>query len=120
MHLPQFEYYTPTSAEDACSFLARHKGEALPLAGGTDLFVKMKHRRVVPGFLVNLKNIPGMDYIEYDEKKGLRIGALTTIQSLKNSVAIKRHYGVLAQAAAVESSVQIRNMATLGGNIDRK
>jgi len=117
MHLPQFEYFVPTSAEEACSFLARHQGDALPLAGGTDLLVKMKHRRVVPGFLVNLKNIPGMDEIEYDEEKGLRIGALATIQSLKNSVIIKRHFKVLAQAAGVESSVQIRNVATLGGNI---
>jgi carbon-monoxide dehydrogenase medium subunit len=117
MHLPQFEYFVPTSAEEACSFLARHQGDALPLAGGTDLLVKMKHRRVVPGFLVNLKNIPGMDDIEYDEEKGLRIGALATIQSLKNSVIIKRHFKVLAQAAGVESSVQIRNVATLGGNI---
>ncbi len=117
MHLPQFEYFVPTSAEEACSFLARHKGDALPLAGGTDLLVKMKHRRVVPGFLVNLKNIPGMDDIEYDEEKGLRIGALATIQSLKNSVIIKRHFKILAQAAGVESSVQIRNVATLGGNI---
>ena len=117
MHLPQFEYYVPTSAEEACSFLASHKGQALPLAGGTDLFVRMKQRRLVPGFLVNLKNIPGMDYIEYDEEKGLRIGALATIQSLKNSVTIKRHFKVLAEAAGVESSVQIRNMATIGGNI---
>jgi CO/xanthine dehydrogenase FAD-binding subunit len=117
MHLPQFEYYSPTSVEEACSILAKHREEAFPLAGGTDVLVKMKHRRVVPGFLVNLKNIPGMDVIEYDEDKGLRIGALVTIQSLKNSVVVKRHFKILAEAAGVESSVQIRNVATLGGNI---
>jgi aerobic carbon-monoxide dehydrogenase medium subunit len=58
-----------------------------------------------------------MDYITYDENEGLRIGALATIQSLKNSVTVKRHCSILAAAAAVESSVQIRNVATLGGNI---
>jgi CO/xanthine dehydrogenase FAD-binding subunit len=117
MHLPRFSYYAPTSTEEACSFLASHKGQALPLAGGTDLLVRMKQRRLVPGFLVNLKNIPGMDYIDYDEERGLRIGALATIQSMKNSVIIKRHFKVLAEAAGVESSVQIRNVATIGGNI---
>ena len=117
MHLPQFEYYVPTNVEEACSFLAGHKGQALPLAGGTDLLVKMKHRRVVPQYLVNLKNIPGLDGIDYDEEKGLRIGALSTIQSLKNSVTVKRRFKLLAEAAGVESSVQIRNVATIGGNI---
>ncbi len=117
MRLPRFEYVAPGTLKEACSFLAAHRGEAFPFAGGTDLLVKMKQRRIVPGFLVNLKHIPGMDSIEYDEDKGLRIGALATIQSLKNSVAIGRRFKVLAEAAAAESSVQIRNVATLGGNI---
>jgi carbon-monoxide dehydrogenase medium subunit len=55
--------------------------------------------------------------IDYDEEKGLRVGALATIQSLKNSVIIKRHFRILAEAAGAESSVQIRNVATIGGNI---
>jgi len=97
--------------------LAEHPKEALPLAGGTDLLVRMKQRRIVPRYVVNLKAIPGMDQITYDESEGLRIGALTAIQSLKNSVIVKRHFKILAQAAGVESSVQIRNVATLGGNI---
>ncbi len=117
MHLPQFEYYAPKSVEEACSLLAKHKGRALPLAGGTDLLVKMKHRRLVPECVINLKTIPDMDYIAYDEKDGLRIGALTTIQSIKNSLVIKRNYKILHQAAGAESSVQIRNRATIGGNI---
>ncbi len=117
MRLPRFEYLAPGTLEEACSFLAKYKEEAFAFAGGTDLFVKMKQRRIVPGFLVNLKHIPGMDFIEYDEDKGLRIGALATIQSLKNSSVVKRHYKILAEAAGVESSVQIRNIATLGGNI---
>jgi carbon-monoxide dehydrogenase medium subunit len=117
MHLPQFAYYAPKSVEEACSLLAKHKGSALPLAGGTDLLVKMKQRRIVPRYIVNLKAIRDMDTISYDESDGLRIGALATIQSLKNSVTVKRHCKILAQAAGVESSVQIRNVATLGGNI---
>lgn len=117
MRLPHFEYVTPGTLDEACSLLAEHPKEALALAGGTDLLVKMKQRRIVPRYLVNLRTISGMDFITYDENDGLRIGALTTIQSLKNSVTVKRHYKILAQAAGVESSVQIRNVATLGGNI---
>ena len=117
MRLPHFEYFTPKTLKEACSLLAAHRQEMAPLAGGTDLLVKMKQRRMVPRYVLSLKGIAGMDYITYDENEGLRIGALTTIQSLKNSVTVKRHCNLLAQAAAVESSVQIRNVATLGGNI---
>lgn len=117
MRLPHFEYVTPRTLDEACSLLAEHPKEALALAGGTDLLVKMKQRRIVPQYLVNLRAISGMDYIKYDENDGLRIGALSTIQSLKNSITVKRHCKILAQAAGVESSVQIRNVATLGGNI---
>jgi len=117
MRLPHFEYFQPKTLEEACSLLAAHPQEVAPLAGGTDLLVKMKQRRVVPRYVVNLKGIAGMDYITYDENEGLRIGALATIQSVKNSVVVKRHCSILGQAAGVESSVQIRNIATLGGNI---
>jgi carbon-monoxide dehydrogenase medium subunit len=117
MRLPHFEYVAPRTLDEVCSFLAEHPKEALPLAGGTDLLVKMKQRRIVPRYIVNLKAIPDIDYISYDESDGLRIGALATIQSLKNSVTVKRHCKILAQAAGVESSIQIRNVATLGGNI---
>jgi carbon-monoxide dehydrogenase medium subunit len=117
MRLPHFEYVAPRTLDEACSLLAEHPKEASALAGGTDLLVKMKQRRIVPRFVVNLKAISGIDYITYDENDGLRIGALATIQSLKNSVTVRRHCKILAQAAGVESSVQIRNVATLGGNI---
>ena len=117
MRLPHFEYIAPRTLVEACSLLAEHPKEALALAGGTDLLVKMKQRRIVPRYVVNLKAISGIDYITYDEKDGLRIGALTTVQLLKNSITVRRHCKILAQAAGVESSVQIRNVATLGGNI---
>jgi CO/xanthine dehydrogenase FAD-binding subunit len=117
MRLPHFEYVAPRTLDEACSLLAMAPGEASPLAGGTDLLVKMKQRRIIPRYIVNLKTIKEMDYITYNENDGLRIGALATIQSLKNSITVKRHCRILATAAGVESSVQIRNVATLGGNI---
>lgn len=117
MRLPHFQHFAPASIKEACSLLAEYGSEAVPLAGGTDLLVKMKQRKRIPAYVVNLKNISGLDHITYDEKDGLRIGALATIQSIKNSVVVKRRCKILAQAAGVESSVQIRNIATIGGNI---
>lgn len=117
MKLPQFQYVTPKSIEEASDLLVRYGSEAYALAGGTDLLVKMKQRRLVPAYVINLKTIPGLDYIRYDERDGLRLGPLATIQSIKNSVVVKRNYRVLNQAAGVESSVQIRNRATIAGNI---
>jgi carbon-monoxide dehydrogenase medium subunit len=117
MRVPQFDYFAPQNLEEACSFYAAHPRGVAILAGGTDLLVKMKMRRVVPQYLLNLKTIPGLDAIRYREGDGLRIGALATIQAIKNSALVRRRCAVLAQAAAVESSVQIRNVATLGGNI---
>jgi carbon-monoxide dehydrogenase medium subunit len=117
MRVPQFEYFAPTSIEEMGAFFAAHPRGAFLLAGGTDLLVKMKMRKVVPQYLLNLKTIPGLDAITYHEDQGLMIGALATIQAIKNSAIIQRRCKILAQAAAVESSIQIRNMATLGGNI---
>jgi carbon-monoxide dehydrogenase medium subunit len=117
MKLPQFHYFEPKSIEKACSLLTRYGAEASLLAGGTDLLVKMKQRRLVPGYVINLKRIPELDYIRYDESDGLRIGALATIQAIKNSIVVKRNFRVLNEAAGVESSVQIRNRATIAGNI---
>jgi carbon-monoxide dehydrogenase medium subunit len=117
MRVPQFKYFAPKTIEEACSFCATHPQGALVLAGGTDLLAKMKMRKIVPQYLLNLKTIPELNAITYEEGRGLRIGALTTIEAIKNSIVVQRRCKILAQAAAVESSVQIRNLATLGGNI---
>jgi len=71
MRLPNFEYVAPRTLDEACSLLAMAPGEASPLAGGTDLLVKMKQRRSIPRYVINLKTISGMDYITYDENHGL-------------------------------------------------
>jgi CO/xanthine dehydrogenase FAD-binding subunit len=117
MLLPKFEYFAPKTIEEACSLLAKYKGEARVLAGGTDLLVQMKNREVTPRYLINIKDIPDLDYIRYDDKEGLRIGALTPIEALKTSTLIRRRFGILSQAAAVLGTVQIRNRGTIAGNL---
>jgi CO/xanthine dehydrogenase FAD-binding subunit len=117
MLLPKFEYFAPKTIEEACSLLAKYKGEARVLAGGTDLLVQMKNREITPRYLINIKDIPDLDYIRYDDKEGLRIGALTTIEALKTSTLIRRRFGILGQAADVLGTVQIRNRGTIAGNL---
>jgi CO/xanthine dehydrogenase FAD-binding subunit len=75
--LPDFEYLSCNTVEEASSFLLAHNAEAQVFAGGTDLLVKMKHRKMTPRNLVNIKKTPNLDYISYDEDDALRIGAFS-------------------------------------------
>jgi len=117
VNVPFFTYLEATSVGEACALLGEHSSDARVLAGGTDLLVKMKHRRLVPAHVVNIKGIPGLDYIDYRPGEGLRIGALTTIESVKRSLIVRKKYPVLYQAAAYMATIAIRNRATLVGNI---
>jgi len=116
--LPKFEYVLPKTIDDALSVLAKNKGKARLLAGGTDLIPQLKSREVeAPAFVVDLKGIPGLDKISYDKKAGLKIGALATISAISQSAPIKEHYPSLAQAALTMASPQVRNRGTFVGNI---
>ncbi len=115
--VPEFELLSSASVEEACSHLFRYGGDARILAGGTDLLVVMKLKRMIPRFLINIKGIPDLDHIRYDDQDGLRIGALTTIQSIKDSSVISKKFSVLNQTAGCLGTTQIRNIGTLGGNL---
>jgi carbon-monoxide dehydrogenase medium subunit len=117
VNVPAFAYRPASSLGEACRLLAELGSGAKVLAGGTDLLVKMKQRRLTPSYLVDLKGIPGLDYIHYVEGEGLRIGALATIESVKRSPVVRKRYPLLHQAAAYMATVAIRNRATLLGNI---
>jgi carbon-monoxide dehydrogenase medium subunit len=117
MSLPRFEYLAPASLAEACALLAKHQGKAKVLAGGTDLIPQMKKRATTPEFLIGLKNIPNLDYIEFDKSKGLRIGSLATLESVLNSPVVQSNYHVLAEAVGRMATVQVRNLGTIGGNL---
>lgn len=112
----RFEYLEAGTVKEAVSLLERYGGEAQAIAGGTDLVVQMRYRERAPKYLVNLKTISGLDYITEDGD-GLRLGALATIRSIETSPLVKARYGILAQAAHLLGSVQVRNLATIGGNL---
>ncbi|MCP4165399.1 MAG: xanthine dehydrogenase family protein subunit M [Chloroflexi bacterium] len=117
--MKSFEYFEPSTLEEAVYLLERYNGRASVLAGGTDLLVEMKEGLRTPAYVINIKHIAGMDYLSYDEEEGLRIGSLVTIRAVETSQIVQKKYAGLAQAASDLGSIQIRNRATVAGNICR-
>lgn len=117
MSLPKFEYLAPKNIRETCKLLSKYQGQAKVIAGGTDLLVKMKDRGLTPQYLIGIKNVTSLDYINYDTVSGLRIGALTNHHSLANSPIIREKFAILSKAAAEIGTPQIRNMGTIGGNL---
>ena len=109
-----FEYVSPASKEQVATLLGDN---AAILAGGTDLLALMKDYVVTPNRLVNIKQIDSLRGISYQAGNGLRIGALTTIGELAEARNDLAAYSALIEAANEAASPQIRNLATLGGNL---
>lgn len=112
-----FELLEPRSPQEASRMLADHGEDARVLAGGTVLLLGMRQRLVTPSHVVYLGGVPGLDFIDYDDSKGLRIGALSRIAELAVSKAINARYPMLAAMAKQVANPQVRNAATLGGNL---
>jgi carbon-monoxide dehydrogenase medium subunit len=112
-----FEYWKVSTLEDAFRLLREYGERAKVLAGGTDLFIKMRTQVLQPEILIDLKGISGMDQISYDPPVGLRIGALASIHRLETSSLLRERFEVIAQGAASLGSYQVRCRATVGGNI---
>ncbi len=112
-----FEYATPNSDKQATGLLGQNWNDAAVLAGGTDLLSLMKDNVITPKRLVNVKHIPGMDRVTFQAGSGLRIGALVRIEDFADSADVRKNYPTLATVADDAASPQIRNMATMGGNL---
>ena len=110
------EYLRPKSVGEAISLSQRYGEKARYIAGGTDVIVKIKDRQIRPEYLISLKGIPALDQITYQGAE-LRIGALATHRALELSAVLRKHFPILTDAVGNIGSVQIRNVATIGGNI---
>lgn len=111
-----FSYRSPRTLEAAVAALAPEWGETAILAGGSDLLALMKDRLETPSVVVDVKKIPALGGIEVKEGR-IRIGANATMAEIAAHGAIRKHLPALAKAAGDLGSVQIRNVATLGGNL---
>lgn len=117
MVLPKFEYLKAASLSEASNLMQELGSGAKLMAGGTDLIPPMRDKVISPEYLIDIKNIPGLDYLEYDEKQGLKIGALTKLRTIEFSPLVKEKNPSVAQAAKYVASTQIRAKGTMVGNI---
>ncbi|MGD8625633.1 MAG: xanthine dehydrogenase family protein subunit M [Anaerolineae bacterium] len=115
--LPSFDYVRAKTLDEAVRILQEHGGAARPVMGGTDLFTNMRDGKLHPHVVVDVKGLPGMQQIAYDAREGLTVGAAVTMNSLAAHPDVAAHYPLLAQAAGAVASYQLRNRATLGGNL---
>jgi carbon-monoxide dehydrogenase medium subunit len=111
------ELYQPTSVQEASRLLKQNGPGGRFLAGGTDLVIAMKEKGLVPKYIVDLKKIAGLSGIGENRDGTISIGALTTLRELETSALIQQKFPFLAQSAAEVGSIQIRNRATVGGNM---
>jgi xanthine dehydrogenase YagS FAD-binding subunit len=118
-----FEWVNPSSVGEAVKLLRTEARagdmdeQPRPFGGGQDLLTTMKDYITRPSRVVNLKSIRGLDRIEFDARRGLRVGALTTIAQLEEHAEVRRMFPGLAEAAHSIATQQIRNLGTVGGNL---
>ena len=115
--LKEFEYLEPKTVEEAVKMLSDFGHKGVVLAGGTDLLIAMKRREINPQYVVNIKSITDLDYIQYHHEAGLRIGAVKTHSAIANSPVVRDKFDLLATASNKIGTPQVRNMGTIGGNI---
>ena len=114
----RFSHFTVSTVEEAVQLLGRYGDKAAVIAGGTDILGKMKDQ-ILPGYpeaLVNIKSIPGLDFIKAGETE-LKIGALTRLEDIAKDGVVQNTYRALAEAARRTASPHLREMGTIGGNI---
>lgn len=116
MRLPLFDFRTPGTLTEAAIILDGERGDAMPLAGGTDLLANMKRRQQVPRTLMSLRHIQELSDIRLDCSAS-RFGACVKLASLANDPRLRNGFAALSQAASQVATPPIRNMATLGGNL---
>lgn len=114
-----FEYFAPKTIEEAVILLGDKNRQTSVIAGGTDLIVEIKEHIHWPDCLVDINKIEGLNNLSYDDNEGLTIGAQTRVRTVEQSAIVKNNYPGIYQAVSQLGSVQVRNRATVIGNICR-
>jgi carbon-monoxide dehydrogenase medium subunit len=118
----ELEYLEPKTTKEACSLLSQYQGKAKIIAGGTKLLPSMKQREINPQYLINLKSIPNLEYINYEDEGGVKIGALTTLFEISQSSLVNDKAKIFAEAVQQRAPSINRTrwayyMATIGGHL---
>jgi carbon-monoxide dehydrogenase medium subunit len=112
-----FEYFAPKTLDEALALLSEYQDDCKVLAGGQSLLILMRQGLVAPEYIVDIKGITELDYIQAEPEEGLKIGALTTHRAIEKSPVMKNGFSVLAEMERRIASIQTRNWGTIGGNI---
>ncbi len=113
-----FTYLVPQTLDEAVSLFESHGDRVMYVAGGTDVIVKAKQGKIAPDYLISLKHLSGLERVQINpDTHELIIGALATHRTLENSVLIRNQYPIIHDAVQHIGSTQIRNVATIGGNL---
>ncbi len=115
-----FDYFAPATLSEAVDLLQQHSGpggQAKILAGGTDLFLQMRHRAAAPGVVIDIKRIPELAELSHSASDGLHIGAAVSHADVVHHEAVRQSYGALAEAASWVGSRQTRHRGTVVGNL---
>jgi len=115
--LPRFDYVRAQDRDQVVRLL-QEQGDAVRLMmGGTDLLVRMRDGALLPKTVLDVKHLPGMREIRFDPEKGLSLGAAASMNQVARHPDVRARYALLAEAAESVASYQVRNRATLGGNL---
>lgn len=112
-----FAVFEPATLPEALGLLANEGDASAALAGGTDLLLRIRRGVRKYRSVVNIKFVPGLTGLTWDARCGLTMGALTTFRTIEQNEYVRQHYHALVEAARVVAGVQLRNLATVGGNI---
>jgi carbon-monoxide dehydrogenase medium subunit len=113
----RFDLTLPRTVDDCLKMLKDRGGEAKLVAGGTDLLPQLKNGLVKPACVVDLSGIPSLRTLQKDKGGALRIGAAVTARAIETDPHVKAAYPALAESGALVGSLQVRNLATVGGNL---
>lgn len=111
-----FNYLRPGTLQEALAMYAEHD-DCKVICGGQSLLIVMRQGMIAPEYLLDIKRIKELDYIKFDKKEGLKIGAATTHRAIEKSDVIKKNYPVLVSMENKLASIQVRNWGTIGGNL---
>jgi carbon-monoxide dehydrogenase medium subunit len=112
-----FTYLRPSNVKEAFAMLAEHQDDCKVICGGQSLLIVMRQGLVVTDYLIDLKQVDELNYITYDDKAGLKIGATTIHRAIEKSDVIAKKYPVLVDMEEKLASIQVRNWGTIGGNL---
>ncbi len=113
-----FEYLAPKTLEEALTLLSQYdEEERKVIAGGQSLLIIMRQKLIMPKYLIDIKGITDLDYIKFDKKEGLKIGALTIHRAVEKSPIIQKEFSVLSEMEGNLANVETRNWGTIGGDI---